>query len=406
MRQLVLLGAALACAMATLMMVSMFVPLYAVTLGASPAVVGLLVSLNYLIPMFLALSVGGLVDRIGSKGPLGLSALLLVLAPIVVWAQPSITSLALLQVMAGIAHLVFVVSAQRFVSDLGRGARAERNFGWYSTFQSAGQMAGPLLGGLLIDLQGRQGAFLGASLLAVLAVVLTQLLRPTRTEARSEVLPATSAKATVVDKPRRAGPGRLRGLLANPGMRMAIAISCGVLVAQSVGQTFLPLYLDQLSFSATTIGFLISLRGFMSMMVRPFMPVIVRSLGGRATSAMIMVLVLALGLGMTGFVDSLLPLMVASLLVGLGAGITQPLSIVTVTDHVAKEEVGLALGMRLTWNRLAQVSSPAIIGLVAQFGGLSWAFVAAASTLLVTAGLILHWRGTFERAERALVAEG
>lgn len=405
MRQLVLVGAALACAMATLMMVSMFVPLYAVTLGASPAVVGLLVSMNYLIPMFLALSVGGLVDRIGSKGPLSAAALLLALAPMVVWAQPSIASLALLQVLAGIAHLVFVVSAQRFVSDLGRGARAERNFGWYSTFQSAGQMAGPLLGGLLIDLQGRQGAFLGAGLLALLALVVTRLLRAPPPDAPAV---ADGAKAAATEQPGQ-GPGRhqkIRGLLANPGMRMAIAISCGVLVAQSVGQTFLPVYLDELRFSATMIGFLISLRGFMSMMVRPFMPVIVRALGGRATAAMIMVLVLALGLGMTGFVDTVLPLMAASLLVGLGAGITQPLSIVTVTDHVAKSEVGLALGMRLTWNRLAQVSSPALMGLVAQFGGLSWAFVAAASTLLVTAGLILRWRGGFERAERALAGEG
>ncbi len=405
MRQLVLVGAALACAMATLMMVSMFVPLYAVTLGASPAVVGLLVSMNYLIPMFLALSVGGLVDRIGSKGPLSAAALLLALAPMVVWAQPSLASLALLQVLAGIAHLVFVVSAQRFVSDLGRGARAERNFGWYSTFQSAGQMAGPLLGGLLIDLQGRQGAFLGAGLLALLALVVTRLLRAPPPDAPAV---ADGAKAAATEQP-GPGPGRhqkIRGLLANPGMRMAIAISCGVLVAQSVGQTFLPVYLDELRFSATMIGFLISLRGFMSMMVRPFMPVIVRTLGGRATAAMIMVLVLALGLGMTGFVDTVLPLMAASLLVGLGAGITQPLSIVTVTDHVAKSEVGLALGMRLTWNRLAQVSSPALMGLVAQFGGLSWAFIAAASTLLVTAGLILRWRGGFERAERALAGEG
>jgi MFS family permease len=392
-RQLFLVSTAMAFFVATQTMLALFVPLYAVALGATPAVVGGLVSLAFLLPLFLAMPVGSLVDKVGSRGLITLASATLAVVPLAVWAQPGLLALAFVQVVGGVAHLVLIVAAQRYVSNLGRGRSAERNFGWYATFQSGGQMVGPLLGGVVADVVGYQGAFLTVGALAGIALVLARLLR--RSEASGEPRPL----APFGDR------GQIGELLGNPGVRMAIAISCGVLVAQSVRQTFLPIYLEDLDYAATVIGLLMSLRAAMSMVVRPFMPAIVRGLGGRALTAAIMVTVLAFGLGMTAFVEALLPLAITSLLVGLGTGITQPLSIVTVTDHVPRDRVGFALGLRLTGNRLAQVVSPVVIGLVAEFAGVPWAFIASALTLVVTATIILRWRKPFDRAERAAAAK-
>ena len=391
-RQLLIASTAMALFVGTHTMLSLFVPLYAVVLGASPAVVGALVSLAFVLPLFLAMPIGGFVDRIGSRGPVSAACATLAVVPLVVWVWPSLWSLAVLQTIGGVAHLTLIVGAQRHVSNLGRGRAAERNFGWYSTFQSGGQMVGPLLGGVLIDLLGYGSAFLSAGLLAGVALVLARFMRAGQ-------VPGPRERAAAPLSP-YGGRGQVRSLLANDGMRMAIVISGGVLVAQSVRQTFFPVYLEQLQYAATTIGMLLSLRALMSMLVRPFMPQIVRAFGDRSLTALVMFGVLALGLGMTAFVESLVPLALTSLLVGLGSGITQPLSIVTVTDHVQRERVGFALGLRLTWNRLAQVTSPFLFGLVAEVVGVSTAFVVSAATLLVSGSLILLWRAGFERAER------
>lgn len=384
---LVLVSTTMAFFIATHTMVSLFVPLFAVTLGASPATVGGLVSLSFVLPLFLAMPIGSLVDRIGSRAPITVACSLHAILPVLVWAYPSLWTLALVQSLGGVAHLMLIVAAQRYVSGLGRGSRAEKNFGWYSTFQSAGQMTGPLLGGLLIDLAGHEMAFLFAGVLTSVAVVLSRFLKPTTNSGGGRLSPF-------------GGPGQIKELLGNAGVRMAILISCGVLVAQAVRQTFLPVYLEQLEFPATIVGLLISIGALMSMLVRPFMPTIVYRLRGRALTALVMTSVLAIGLGATAFFETFVPLAFCSLLIGLGGGITQPLSIVTVTDHVPATKVGFALGLRLTGNRLAQVVSPALIGLFAEFAGVPAAFIAAASTLLITQSLILRWRSRFEEAER------
>jgi len=50
------------------------VSLYALSLGSSPLVVGALVSLYSILPIFLAVSAGRMVDRVGTAKPLAWSS--------------------------------------------------------------------------------------------------------------------------------------------------------------------------------------------------------------------------------------------------------------------------------------------------------------------------------------------
>lgn len=386
-RQLFVASSTTALFIGTNGMLSLFVPLFALELGASPAQIGLLISLGFVLPLFLAMPLGGLVDRRGSRGLITISCAVTALVPLLVWAWPTLTALGILRIVTGVTQLLLVVAAQRHVATLGRGQAAERSFGWFSTFQSGGQLLGPLIGGFLLDFLGAGSSFMVAGVLAAAATVVARFIRRGGDGGDTGRLrPYGSA-------------GEIRSLLGNYGVRMAILLSCGVLFAQGVRQSFLPVYLEQLSYAATTIGLLISLRALVSMLVRPFMPAIVRRLGGRAPAAFGMVLLLAVGLGATAFIESFTPLAIAAMMVGVGSGITQPLSIVTITDYVPRNRLGFALGLRLTGNRLAQALSPLLIGLVAEFAGIPWAFIAAAAALLVTAGIILKWRRPFEAQE-------
>lgn len=115
-----------------------------------------------------------------------------------------------------------------------------------------------------------------------------------------------------------------------------------------------------------------------------------------------MVLMVAVGLGMTGFVASIPALVLVAVLVGIGSGISQPLTMVAVADHVGVKERGFALGLRLTGNRVAQVVGPFLLGVVLEVAGFGLTFLGAGLALVVSSLLILLWGPAFERAERSM----
>jgi MFS family permease len=71
------------------------------------------------------------------------------------------------------------------------------------------------------------------------------------------------------------------------------------------------------------------------------------------------------------------------------------MSLATVFESVESPERGLAVGVRLTVNRLAQFVNPLLFGLLAQCFGISVAFWSAGIILFVVAVpvlLVLAWK--------------
>jgi len=373
-------------------MIVPLVPLFSVSLGASKMLVGFLVAMSNVLPLMFAMSIGKLVDRWGSRGLITAGSLGLSLAPILVVLSPGLGTLAITQVLVGLCHLTLVVAAQSLVASLGGGKLRERNFGWYTTFISAGQLVGPLLAGVLVDSFGYQAAFSVAGALPLASVAVSHLLPRTR--------------PVLVSRIERSGSRpQSRALFGNPGMRMALASSCGILFATSAYQAFVPVYLDMLAFSATSIGVVLSLRAFAAMSVRPLMPFIVVFLGGRSRALLVTLLLVSLGFGATGFAQSWTALIITSTLIGFGWGISQPLSVVSVVEHVKEHERGFALGLRLTGNRASQILSPLLLGLVAQRVGFGAMFFTGSIALVAFSLLIVRLKPSFDTAEQLIKSE-
>lgn len=68
-------------------------------------------------------------------------------------------------------------------------------------------------------------------------------------------------------------------------------------------------------------------------------------------------------------------------LLGIGLGIGQPLSISLTIDHALKGRVAEALGIRLTVNRLTQVTTPIILGMLANIIGIIHIFVVSSTVI-------------------------
>jgi MFS family permease len=367
-------------------MIAPLAPLYSVALGASPAIIGVVIAAAFLFPLFLAIPAGSLVDRYGSRGMLIAGTLLVGLSPFLVPLFPGFAALGLLQVFGGLGQLLAVVAAQSFVASLGGGRAREQNFSWYSTFISIGQLLGPLIAGVTVDLLGYEEAFALSGVISTLAVVLVARLgRPVR---------------QVSQEPHRfPSPTQMFRLLRNPGVQLALLVSATLMVPMMGYQSFLPAYLDLLAYPATAIGAIISLRALVTIVVRPFMPRIIALLGGRFPTLVATTSMSVLALAGIAFGGSIWALVLVALLLGVGVAVAQPLTMVAVVDRVDAAERGIAFGLRLTANRLLQVTGPLALGLIAQLAGYRAMFPIAALLSAVTVVVLLARRRHFSIAE-------
>ena len=378
-------------------MLGPLVPLYAVQLGASPVTVGVLISAAFWLPLLLALVVGARIDQVGPRAWLLWGTVTLAAAPLLVAALEQLWSLALAQVLIGLAQLGIVLASQTFVATLGEGSERLRFYGWYSTFQSGGQLVGPVLVGVVIDTFGFAAAFAVAGIIPALGLVaLVPAMAGTRGAPRDVGMAGLHL---------RRYPGEVNALMGSVGVQLAMLMSTAVIFAMTFQATFLPVYLDELQFSAVLIGALFSLRAAASMVVRPFMVRIVAAHGNRSRTMVSMTLMLAVSIAAVGFVDAYAAIAIAVIVTGMGSGVSQPLSLVAVADHTPPARRGFAIGLRLTGNRLAQVASPIVLGLVAEAAGFTPAFALAGAALLVTAIAIVVRAPSFEAAERRIATD-
>lgn len=381
-------------------MVEPLVPLYGLFLGASPALVGIIVSAAYLFPSLLAVPLGSMTDRWGPRQVTILGAALFLAGPLIVVLLPGLPILVVAQILVGTGHLAMTVAAQTMVGLLAPPGRLEAYFGWYTTAISAGQLAGPLLAGSLIDLAGHRWAFGVTALIAVIPAALSWHL-----ERHLEQQPRTRQDRKEPSSAASEEPVSRWDILRNPEFQVAVFGSGSVLVAMGVRRAFLPVYLEELAFSASFIGLVLSVRSLFSMFVRIGMESMVRAMGGRGMALVVTSLVTAVSIAAIGLVRSPSLFLLTAVLTGIGAGITQPLTMVIASDAVPRSQRGLAMGMRLTGNRFAQFISPLIFGFVAQWGGYDTAFIVAGGLLASVAFVTNRLRHRLDEDKAAEAAE-
>ena len=387
MRNLVMVCIGLTSVFVAQTMLLLAVPLRALELGASPSLVGVILSAPYLLPLVFAIPLGGIVTRVGAQRVFFISAIGMMIGPWISLATPTFTGLLSTQIIIGLAHVVMVIAAQSVVAGLGRGRALERYFGWYTMCLSGGQLIGPLLAGRMIDTLTMDWVFAVIGAIPAIALVSSYYFigNARRGHSTPSSLLGYRAQASLLKK--------------NVGVQMSIVVTVAALFALGAHAAFLPVYLETLTFSATLIGLLVSLRALSAMVVRPFMSRIIQGLGGRSKALIACVAAVAMGMRWTGMTNNVITLAVLAVLVGLGTGISQPLSMVILAEHVQPEQRSSALGMRLMGNRGAQVVAPLLLGLLAELAGYKLTFLIAGAGLLMVTVVVVRLKPAFEMAE-------
>ena len=354
------------------------VSLAAIGQGSSPLTVGVLMSLYAVIPMFMAVQAGRLVDRVGAFRPIAIGGAVLVLGMLAPFAAPALPVLMASAAVVGSAFMMQHIALNNIIGNLGDPNERPVNFSWFALGYSVGGFLGPLLAGFAIDQLGHRGAFLLLSLppLAGTALLLWKRGVPPR--------PAEH----------RHGPEKrsVADLLRNPQL-LPVFLFSGLLASGWDMYTFVtPIYGTQIGLSASTIGVVMSSFALATFAVRLVMPSMVRRLS--AWSVVCAALLIA------GTAYALLPLArhaptlaALSFLLGLGLGSAQPMIMSALYAASPPGRQGEVVGMRTTMINASTTFMPLAFGaLGTAFGGVAPILWAMAVALISGGGLAARQR--------------
>lgn len=285
------------------------ISLNALTLGASPLVVGSMMSLFAALPMVFGVPAGRLVDRVGVRTPILCASAFLAVAVALPGAFPGVPSLYAAAACVGTAFMMFHICVQHAVGEGSSEEDRKTNFGWLALGFSISNFFGPTLAGVAIDTLGFAPTFV---LLAALAFASFVLL--------------VSRRAVFTHTPHGSGTGAQGStfeLLRDPALRRVFLVTGLLASAWDLFVFVMPIYGTSIGLSASTIGFILGSFALATFIVRVFLPWIQRRLR-EWTMITTTMAIACVAYGVFPLMETVPLLAAAAFLLGLGLGATQP----------------------------------------------------------------------------------
>ena len=339
--------------------------LFALELGASEFTVGMLVALFAFLPMFLSVSAGRLVDRLGPRGPILLSLGVLALAAALPFVFPRLGILYLTSTLAGTAFMYVHIAMNSVFGAHGTPEERAVNFSWLALGFSTSNSLGPLVAGYAIEAFGHAGAMLLLGLFPGVAIVALWL--------RKRPLPRPEHAAHVQR-------GGLLELLTIPALRGTFIVSALLSMGWDLYTFLVPLYGTRIGLSAGTIGVVMSTFAVATFVVRLFMTVLVKRLPQWLLIAGAMALAGTAYLAFP-FVHSAPLLMALSFVLGIGLGASQPVIMALLYSASPPGRQGEAVGIRTTMLNGSHTFIPLLSGALSAAMGMTPVFVLIAALL-------------------------
>ena len=361
--------------------ISIILPVWLAGTGKSAATIGLIIGSKHILPILLAIHGGALMDRFGARGVmvgcLLLSVVALPLFPIAGW----IPLIVVLQMISGFGSSMGWLGAQTMFGQIMR--RDHLYAGRFAFALRMGGFVGPPIAGLVWDHLGVQSGFLFLGIWALGAVIMALLVPK-----ESVAAPERSQKARIADMmPRWSDYLAAFRLATIPAMTVVLMITVVRIAASSVQDSFYPLYLTTIGYSATQIGFLMTISaataaassltiGWITRYALPMWVLIV--------SAAFSVTFVSI----TPLMPSFPALAVIAALRGLSMGVSQPLMLSMLIGAAGRGSQGKGAALRTTANRVAAAVTPMSMGAIAHTTGLATSFYVIGAFLLTATAII------------------
>ncbi len=371
-------------------------PFYAEHFGASPSVVGLLVSVYALCQLIAGPVLGQISDHVGRKPVLTVSQLgtfagFLVLA----WA-PNLMIVFLARIIDGLTAGNLSI-AQAYIADVTAPKDRARAFAIIGIAFGIGFLIGPGASGYLTKHYGYHVPILCAAALSLLSILGTTFLLP--------AVPPRPAGEQQPEAPVGPGGRRLKVLDWGTYLQYFRRPILGGLLVEFFFFTFafatftagFALFAERrftwhgAPFGPKEVGYVFMYSGFLGILVQGAMRqgALVRRIG-EVRLVTLGFLCAALGYALLGFSFGVALLLVAAGFASFGTGVLRPALTSLITQQVSRNEQGVVLGLNQSLLSIAQIVAPAIAGALIDHAHLTlWALWAA---LIMAVALALNFR--------------
>jgi len=322
------------------------VTLFALTLGASPVVIGVIAALYAAVPTAIGVYSGRLIDRVGMRVPLLVGALATSAAMLCGFFWRELPALFVTATLMGTAFVFHNVAIQNLAGGYGRPEERARNFSLLTIGYSVSAVRGPLIAGFSVDYIGHGGAFLAFAALTVPPIVLLVFF------------PGFTRVATARSEQQER---RTLDLLRDPSLARVIVMSGLMVASYELYAFYLPLHAHAAGLSASGIGMVLATYAAATFTTRFFLPLVLRRLSAGEVMFRFM-LFSALGFLVLPFLTSQAALMIVSFAIGIGSGVGQPLSMTLSYNRSPAGRTGEVTGLRLTFNNASRIAIPLVSG--------------------------------------------
>ncbi|SRR5579883_1854430 len=355
-------------------------PFYAETMGASPAVVGLLIGVYAACQLVSGPMLGRMSDYTGRKPLLLVSQIGTLIGFLILAFAPNLWVVFLARIIDG-ATAGNLSLAQAYISDVTRPEERAKSFGVIGIAFGMGFLIGPAISGYLAKFDYRDPIFAAAALSAT-SILATYVL-----------LPAVKTGPAPAD-----GPGGRRLSLLQWGEytryfeqpRLARRLFQFLTFAFSFAMftAGFPLFAERrlewhgMPFGPEQVGYAWAYAGFLGIFLQgPMLGKLVRRFG-EATLNGIGFAAYGAGYFALAFSHSIPGLVAATTLCSIGS-LVRPTLTSMITQAAPREEQGVVLGLTQSLTSAAQITGPPVAGFLIQHGLLSgWGVTASAVALL------------------------
>jgi MFS family permease len=354
-------------------------PIFAMTLGATDAFLGFIVSVSTLTGMVLKPAIGILSDRWGRRWWLIVGTAFFAGMPFLYRFIHTPAELFGIRIIHGLATAIYGPVTLAFVAEGAKDRLAEK-LGWFGMARSAGYIVGPAAaGGLLAAEVSPVSVFTIIGLFSCLAFVPILLL--------SEPAPRTKTVSLPI---RQQIVHALKSGTHTPSVWLSGGLEATVFIALYAVKAFLPIYALSTGISIALVGTFFSLQEGVHTVLKP--------VGGRAGDRLGYFWAICLGMALMGITlplialtNGIMGLMVLAALIGAAQALVFPATVALVSTQISALHIGAGMGIIGTLKNAGKVVGPILGGFLIHWLDFSPMLWSMGLLLLLGAGVVGCW---------------